>query len=115
MKSIIKLLITFLTFIPLTSCMAQQTDSLSVGRTIGFVVGDAEKGVFVSNSKGPDLIINGDLEIGTEYDIVYRILSRRDRVIVADLIKAEHSAKENSKRRALLIRELKIEQAKADR
>jgi hypothetical protein len=91
-----------------TSCVAQKTDTLSVGKMTGFVVGDADNGMFIDNvAVGPDLILDGDLKVGSEYEIVYRILSRRDRVIIAKLIKAEHSARENAKRRAGLLKLLR--------
>jgi hypothetical protein len=85
-----------------TSCMAQKTDSLAIGKMTGYVVADSEKGLVIDNPQGHNLILDGELEVGVEYEIVYKILSRGDRVITGQLIKAEHSARENAKRRAAL-------------
>lgn len=104
MKRLILMLALMLTML---SCKAQEVDSLKRGYAIGLVIDSTSTGVIV-NSDGRSLIVDGILENGTEYDLVYDIIQRRpDGVLIVKLVAAEYSARQNAKDRAKLLSLLK--------
>lgn len=99
-----KLFLMLALMLTMMSCKAQDTIApLKRGYAIGLVVEATEVGAVV-NAGGKSLIVNGVLEQGLEYDIVYDIITRRpDGVLVVNLVDAEISAKQNTKDRAKLL------------
>jgi hypothetical protein len=102
----INFLTLILALLSLTSCKSQET-GLDRGRTTAYVIEVTEKGCIASTDTGKDLVIDGKLEVNVEYDMVYDILSRNERVIRVKLIHAEHSERENLKRRVALAKLLR--------
>ncbi len=106
MKKLFLMLTLMLTMI---SCGAQnlQVEPIQRGHTIGIVI-EADDTKAIVNAGGRSLIVNGKLEVGIEYDLVYEIIERRpDGVLIVNLVDAEESARQNTKDRAKLLLLLK--------
>jgi hypothetical protein len=101
MKKLILMLVLVLTMV---SCMAQNiTDPLKRGHAIGKVIEKTETTAIVT-TQGRSLIVNGDLEVGIEYDLVYDIIQTRpDGTLVVNLVASTHSDRQNAISRARLL------------
>jgi hypothetical protein len=105
MKKLILMLVFILT---MTGCVAQKVDSLKRGHTIGKVIEATESIVVVTGTYGRNLVVDGELEVGVEYNLVYDILQERpDGTLVVKLVAAEESDRQNALNRARLLTLLK--------
>jgi hypothetical protein len=103
-----KLILMLVFILAMTGCVAQKTNPLKRGHTIGKVIEATESTVVVSGGHGRNLIVDGELEAGVEYNLVYDILEERpDGTLVVKLIAAEESDRQNALNRARLLTLLK--------
>lgn len=104
-----KIIIMSLVLVLSVSCKAQDIEPLKRGHTIGIVV-DSDETKAIVNAGGKSLIINGKLDKGIEYDLVYEIVEKRTGgVMVVNLIGAEVSARQNAKNRAELMKLMSVD------